>query len=60
MNNLFGQAWLSGTYPIPDSMRDGWGSNAPQPRPPPDGDSDNGSIDENANESSGTEETKMV
>lgn len=42
------QAWLSGSYPIPDSMRDCWGGKGNSDSP--DGDSGNGSGEENASE----------
>ena len=50
--NLSGQAWLSGSYPIPDSMQDCWGGNGNYDNP--NGDSGNSSINENVTKESST------
>ena len=55
---IFCQAWLSGSYPIPDSMRDCWGGTVNADRVEG-GDSGNGSSDENASQEAGSNaETK--
>ena len=53
INNFSPQAWLNASYPIPDSMQEGWGSNGN----PPDGESDNKSSNENVTEGSSTGKT---